>query len=199
MSNPLPSSLTLTNIADGGPIVASDHRNNYTALQIAVNALIAYLAAPGKLPYVGMPVGVSLTETETPAANRVILVPFSLPVGQTIDRVHFRAGATRSGHFDVGVYDSSGILLVSKGSTLCSTLTASAVNEVTFTPTALDPGAYFLAFTVDNTTATFLWENEPSMLSEYQLKVDTTFPLPSSLTPGTAHPTIALLLSAPVT
>jgi hypothetical protein len=37
----LPSSLALTNIADGSNIVAADHRNNYAAIQTAVNALIA--------------------------------------------------------------------------------------------------------------------------------------------------------------
>lgn len=41
----LPSSLALTSIADGSNIVAADHRNNYTAVQTALNALIALLAA----------------------------------------------------------------------------------------------------------------------------------------------------------
>jgi hypothetical protein len=39
----LPSSLALNNIADGSNIVAADHRNNYAAIQAAVNALIAAL------------------------------------------------------------------------------------------------------------------------------------------------------------
>lgn len=42
---PVPSSLALTNIADGASIVAADHRNNYTAIQAAVNALIGFFAA----------------------------------------------------------------------------------------------------------------------------------------------------------
>lgn len=40
----LPGSLALTNIPDGASIIAADHRNNYTAIQTAVNALIALLA-----------------------------------------------------------------------------------------------------------------------------------------------------------
>lgn len=40
----LPSSLALTSIADGSNIVAADHRNNYSALQTAFNALLADLA-----------------------------------------------------------------------------------------------------------------------------------------------------------
>lgn len=39
---PVPSSLSLTSIADGAQIIASDHRNNYAAIQAAVNALIAF-------------------------------------------------------------------------------------------------------------------------------------------------------------
>lgn len=44
MSNPLPSSLALTTINDGAEIIASDHRNNYSAIQSAVNLLRACLA-----------------------------------------------------------------------------------------------------------------------------------------------------------
>jgi hypothetical protein len=41
----LPSALSLTNIADGAPIVASDHRNNYSALQTDFNEVLAILSA----------------------------------------------------------------------------------------------------------------------------------------------------------
>lgn len=41
----LPSSLALTSIADGSQIIAAAHRNNYTSVQTAVNALISALAA----------------------------------------------------------------------------------------------------------------------------------------------------------
>lgn len=44
MSASVPSTVALTTIADGASIVASDHRNNYTAAQTAINALIAVLA-----------------------------------------------------------------------------------------------------------------------------------------------------------
>lgn len=36
----LPSSLALTTIGDGASIIAADHRNNYTAVQTAVNAIV---------------------------------------------------------------------------------------------------------------------------------------------------------------
>lgn len=44
MSNPVPSSLALTTIANDAEIIASDHRNNYSAIQTAVNALITALS-----------------------------------------------------------------------------------------------------------------------------------------------------------
>lgn len=39
------SSLALTSIVDDSDIVASQHRNNYTAIQTAVNAIITYLGS----------------------------------------------------------------------------------------------------------------------------------------------------------
>lgn len=43
MSNPVPSSLALTTIGAGAPILSADHRNNYSAVQTAVNAIITAL------------------------------------------------------------------------------------------------------------------------------------------------------------
>jgi hypothetical protein len=40
----IPNTVSLTNIADGSNIVAADHRNNYAAIQTAVNGLIAALS-----------------------------------------------------------------------------------------------------------------------------------------------------------
>lgn len=41
----LPNAVTLANIADGAAIVASDHRNNYSAVQTFLNSLQTILAA----------------------------------------------------------------------------------------------------------------------------------------------------------
>ena len=43
MSNPIPSSLALTNIATGSPIISSTHDTNYSAIQTAVNEFVAAL------------------------------------------------------------------------------------------------------------------------------------------------------------
>lgn len=43
MSASTPGSLSLTNIADGASIVASDHRTNYSSIQTAFNAVLVLL------------------------------------------------------------------------------------------------------------------------------------------------------------
>ena len=40
---PLPNTLALENVEDGSSIIASEHRNNYSAIQTAVNALLGIL------------------------------------------------------------------------------------------------------------------------------------------------------------
>jgi hypothetical protein len=44
----LPSSIALTNIGTGAQILSADHRNNYAAIQTAVNALIAAVGVTAK-------------------------------------------------------------------------------------------------------------------------------------------------------
>ena len=48
MSNPIPSQLALTNIADGSPQQAAPIRNNYSAIQAAVNDLIVAFGVTAK-------------------------------------------------------------------------------------------------------------------------------------------------------
>lgn len=217
MSNPVPSAVALTTIADGSPRIAAPVRNNYSALQTAINALIAILAdgtngqklqtdgagnlswateTLQKVAYVGYPS--SSSAAVWPSANAAILVPFTLQQQQTIDRVHFYKGAV-SGNFDVGIYDASGNRKVSKGSTAQSTLTVNAINEVTFTSTVLTAGQYYLAVSADNTTGAFGLLASTELGAKYQLQVATAFPLPATLTPGTTHPASGIALSAPAT
>jgi uncharacterized protein affecting Mg2+/Co2+ transport len=44
LSNPVPSSLALINVAPGAPILSADHRTNYSDIQTRVNALITALS-----------------------------------------------------------------------------------------------------------------------------------------------------------
>lgn len=60
--------------------------------------------------------------------------------------------AVQSGNLDVGIYSEKGSLLVSAGSTAVG---AAGFQSFDVTDTPLNPGIYFLAMCVDNTTASF--------------------------------------------
>jgi hypothetical protein len=64
----LPSPITLTNIADGASIIASDHRNNYSAIQTAIDSLLGILGAgtAGQLLTSSGAAAVSWTAAVTP-------------------------------------------------------------------------------------------------------------------------------------
>lgn len=57
----LPSSLSLASILDGSAIIAADHRNNYSAIQTDVNAIITALSGGGTGQVVTSGGGTTLT------------------------------------------------------------------------------------------------------------------------------------------
>ncbi len=103
-------------------------------------------------------VGTPYVSTAFPAANRVILVPFTLTNVTTFASLAVANGATVSGNFDIGIYDTGGGTatlnrLVSTGSTAQSGTSVPQSVAASFT---LGPGTYFAALCCDKTTATFL-------------------------------------------
>lgn len=58
----LPSSLALTSIATGADILSADHRNNYAAIQAAVNGIIAALGVTAKGSLLAASASGTLTE-----------------------------------------------------------------------------------------------------------------------------------------
>lgn len=86
-----------------------------------------------------------------PAANRAIYMPFEVQDVCVAQQIGF-AVAVQSGNLDVGIYDVAGNRIVSKGSTAVG---AAGIQAVDITDTTLGPGAYFLAMSVDNITASF--------------------------------------------
>lgn len=87
-----------------------------------------------------------------PAANRAIFVPIVVDEIVTVSKIAVLP-TVQSGNLDVGIYREDGTRLVSAGSTAVGT--AGAVQVIDITDTVLDPGVYFLALCVDNTTAAF--------------------------------------------
>lgn len=88
-----------------------------------------------------------------PAVNRIIYMPFRVPQPLVVAQLYCYNDATVSGNLDLGIYSPDGTLIVNKGSTAMAG--ASALQLLDITDTVLGIGFYYLAMTVDNTTATF--------------------------------------------
>lgn len=90
-----------------------------------------------------------------PTASKAFYIPFVIVEKPfTVARIGVGNGTAVSGNIDAGVYDSQGNRLVSSGSTAQSG--TSAVQWLDVTDTTLNPGLYYMALSVDNTTATVL-------------------------------------------
>lgn len=125
------------------------------------------------------------------AANRAIYVPVVVPCRVTACQMAWANGAAVSGNVDAGIYDVTGVRLVSTGSTAQAGTTALQVADIT--DTVLTPGVYFLALAVDNTTATIsrLPTNTGALQGCGVQQQDTAFTLPATAT--FAAPTVATL------
>ena len=95
--------------------------------------------------------GASAGSLAWPAANRAIYVPVLIENPVTVLKMAVNV-AVQSGNLDVGIYDEMGNRIVSKGSTAVG---AAGLQTVDITDTTLNPGLYFIAMCVDNTTASF--------------------------------------------
>lgn len=85
-----------------------------------------------------------------PVTNTAIFIPWPLSSPFLAAKMYVLNGGTVSGNIDVGIYDSQGNLIVSKGSTAQSG--TSAIQTFDITDTTLNPGLYYLAVAMDNTT-----------------------------------------------
>lgn len=117
-----------------------------------------------------------------PAANRAIYVPFYLVERMTATKMFVSNGAAVSGNIDLGIYNAAGTRLVSSGSTAQSgTATAQVVD---ITDTVLEPGTYYMALAIDNTTATTLRNGGAAILLKGMAFAQqaSAFPLPATAT-----------------
>lgn len=88
-----------------------------------------------------------------PTASLSVGFPFSVSQPYPVVRMAVMNGTTVSGNLDLGIYDDTGTLLTSKGSTAQSG--TSAIQIVTVTSYTLNPGKTYYAFlALDNITAT---------------------------------------------
>lgn len=122
-----------------------------------------------------------------PLANLALFVPFTIAVPTTIVKIMWVNGATVSGNVDVGLYDSQGNRLVSSGTTAQTTV--SVVQPVDTTDVTLQPGVYYMAMAMDNTTGTtrkFTTGSTALCRAVGVYQQVSAFPLPSSATFATA-------------
>jgi hypothetical protein len=95
------------------------------------------------------------TDTLWPAVSRAIFLPFVLYRPVTAYGMFIHNGSVVSGNVDLGIYAHTGHKIVTTGSTAQAGV--SDLQEISFaSPTPLGPGYYFMAISIDNTTARVL-------------------------------------------
>lgn len=146
-------------------------------------------------------VGTGFAGAAWPAANRAIFIPFALSQPVTIKQVAWQNGTTVSGNVDVGIYGITGTRIAHTGSVAQATISAVQIADIA--DTTLDPGVYFMAMAVDNTTGLFFRCSNAAVLLMEAFGIqtmDTAFVLPDPATfanPAAAYiPQLVLLMNA---
>lgn len=91
-------------------------------------------------------------------ANEAMFYPFTIDEPRTYAVVIWANGAVVSGNVDAGVYDADGQKKFTTGSTAQSGTTTTQIVTLGSTQT-LQPGRYYLAIVMDNTTGQFVLVN----------------------------------------
>lgn len=132
--------------------------------------------------------GHALGSATWPTANLAILFPIRVPVQQPVSQIFWLNGAAVSGNVDAGIYTMDGTRIYSTGSTAQSGI--SSIQTVSFTEITLGPASYYLALSVNNTTATIqritatLGAFVPQVIG--LAEVASSFALPATLTLASA-------------
>lgn len=150
-----PSSVPATSTGAGGPFSPSTTPGSGTSGSggVAANAdSVLGISDPLCMCQYMITSGFATASTAWPAANRALLMPFSLPTAATVRRVLMFNGGTVSGNFDAGIYNEDGTQVITTGSTAQAGIAQTQVTNLT--PTSLVAGSYFMVLCFDNTTAT---------------------------------------------
>lgn len=133
--------------------------------------------------------GFSLSSLSWSTANKAIYIPVSIFATVTIVKMLVINGAAVSGNIDVGIYDRGGVRLASSGSTAQSG--TSAIQEFNITDITLNPGLYYFACAMDNTTGTLETFSPSLAISKIMGIAEQTsaFALPSTATFATVSAT----------
>lgn len=116
-----------------------------------------------------------------PATNEAIYIPFTLPVTMIAARMFVYNGTTASGNLDLGIFDTGGNSIITKGTTAQSG--TSVLQFLDITDTTLSPGVYYMGCSMDGTTGT-TFAHAPNSLAVARtsgvLSQSTAFVLPTT-------------------
>lgn len=127
------------------------------------------IGGSGRLSYHSMPFGIdsivremtdanmlgSNASTAWPLANRIYYYPFYVDDVTIVSKLGFLNGNTVSGNFEAGIYDAKTLArLGTTGSTAQAGTSTAQITALTGDVT-LNPGCYFAALTLNNTTGTY--------------------------------------------
>lgn len=125
-----------------------------TKINKAMNELTlpTFVIAPFTKESVGADWGnASWTSAAWPAANRAMFIPFRVKQLYVAQQIFTMNGSVLSGNMDLGVYTHSGRLIASTGVRAQAGMARVQAFSLNF---QLSPGEYYLAMSMDNTTAT---------------------------------------------
>lgn len=147
-----------------------------------VDQLVISPASPQSLGEFFNSMGASIGSLAWPVANKAYSIPFFVYSPITIAKMFILNGSAVSGNVDVGIYEGKGVAkIVSSGSTAQSG--TNVIQEFDITDTLLNPGIYFMALSIDNTTATIQGWGISSVIGRSVgiHEKSSSFPLPSTL------------------
>ena len=138
----------------------------------------------------------STTSGAWPTANLAIFIPFRATSNFVATKMFAASGSgvNGTGKIDVGIYTADGTLIVSSGSVIQTN--AVSLQEFDITDTAIAPGLYYLAVSLDNTANTLyrISGTVPGTRSLGLLQQASAHPLPASATYATMASTIYPLI-----
>lgn len=158
-------------------------------IEDAAIAAVPFMSSVGNNPAVAMLANGSNVMS---SANQALLVEFIPPRNVTVSSLRWVTAATASGNYDIGIYSVTGTRLWAKGSTAWPATSTAIVETVSPTVALIGGTTYYLVLAADNTTGT--WRGTGETIQNTALMLDgsdqfcksvlSSFPLPSSLTPG---------------
>lgn len=140
--------------------------------------------SPESMPHISN-FGVATPLSNLLQQNRAYIIPFHLEEPIIITKLFCINGATVNGNFDIGIYSSSFVRLLSTGST--AQAGTNAIQAIDVTDTVIGPGDFYMALATGSATATFFTQNIATTPGQRSgmLMQNTAFALPATLTPIT--------------